>query len=134
MLTTIFTLWRAKSGHAFSPGERTLDTIAVGKINRARTEKGGNTCTCVEPGFINGTKHRGFCSVANAGGSPLPGGQGFPDLAGLPEQLFLAAPSLRPWVLLPGTMVNRTYGTHKNIYVYPCLLTTFGPIYYGPSK
>ena len=33
-------------------------------------------------------------------------------------------------ILLRGTRVNRTYGTRKNIYIYPCLPTIFGPIYY----
>ena len=27
---------------------------------------------------------------------------------------------------------NRTYGLHKNLYVYLFLLAIFGPIYYGP--
>ena len=31
-----------------------------------------------------------------------------------------------------GTMVNRTYGTHKKHYIYLFLPTIFGPIYYGP--
>ena len=31
-----------------------------------------------------------------------------------------------------GTMLNKTYGTHKNLYVSLFLLTIFGPIYYGP--
>ena len=35
-------------------------------------------------------------------------------------------------LLLPGTIVNRTYGTHKTLYTYLFLLTIFGPIYYGP--
>ena len=35
-------------------------------------------------------------------------------------------------LLLLGAMVNRTYGTHKNLYIYVLLLTVFGPIYYGP--
>ena len=34
---------------------------------------------------------------------------------------------------LRGTMVNRTYGTHKNLHIYLFLLTIFGPIYFGPS-
>ena len=34
-------------------------------------------------------------------------------------------------VLLRGTIVHRTYGIHKNPYIYPFLLTTFGPINYG---
>ena len=37
---------------------------------------------------------------------------------------------------LPGreswTTVNRTYGIHKNLYIYLFFLTIFGPIYYGP--
>ena len=35
-------------------------------------------------------------------------------------------------LLLRGTIVNRTYGTHKNLYNSLFLLTKFGPIYYGP--
>ena len=39
-----------------------------------------------------------------------------------------------PVELLPGTIVNRTYGSYKNIYNYLFLLTIFGPIYYGPPQ
>ena len=35
-------------------------------------------------------------------------------------------------ILLRGTIVNRTYGIHKNLYIYPFLLTIFGPINYVP--
>ena len=31
-----------------------------------------------------------------------------------------------------GTIVNRTYGTHKKQHIYLFLPTIFGPIYYGP--
>ena len=34
--------------------------------------------------------------------------------------------------LLRGAILNRTYGTHKNLYIYLLLLTILGPIYYGP--
>ena len=34
--------------------------------------------------------------------------------------------------LLRGTIVNRTYGKHKSLYVNLFLPTIFGPIYYGP--
>ena len=34
--------------------------------------------------------------------------------------------------LLRGTIINRTHGTHKNLYISICFLPTFGPIYYGP--
>ena len=34
--------------------------------------------------------------------------------------------------LLRGTIVNRTYGTHKIPYIYLFLLEKFGPIYNGP--
>ena len=34
--------------------------------------------------------------------------------------------------VLRGTIVSRTYGIHKNLYMYPFLLTIFGPINYGP--
>ena len=33
---------------------------------------------------------------------------------------------------LQGTIVNRTYGIHKNLYIYLFLRAIFGPIYYGP--
>ena len=29
-------------------------------------------------------------------------------------------------------IINRTYGIHKNSYIYLFLLITFSPIYYGP--
>ena len=35
-------------------------------------------------------------------------------------------------LLLRGTLVNRTYGVHKKLYIQPFLLTIFGPINYGP--
>ena len=31
-----------------------------------------------------------------------------------------------------GPILNRTYGTHKSLYISLVLLTIFGPIYYGP--
>ena len=33
---------------------------------------------------------------------------------------------------LRGTIVNRTYGIHKNLYISLYSLTMLGPIYYGP--
>ena len=36
--------------------------------------------------------------------------------------------------LLRGTIVNRTYGTHKDLYISPFLPSIFGPIYYGPPQ
>ena len=35
-------------------------------------------------------------------------------------------------VILRGTIVNRTYGIHKNLYVQAFLPTIFGPVNYGP--
>ena len=35
-------------------------------------------------------------------------------------------------LFLRGTIVIRTCGIHKNLYIYPLLLTIFGPINYGP--
>ena len=35
-------------------------------------------------------------------------------------------------VLLRRTILNGTYGTHKNLHFSLFLLTVFGPIYYGP--
>ena len=35
-------------------------------------------------------------------------------------------------ILLRGTIVNRTYGIHKTLYIYLFLLTIFGPVNYGP--
>ena len=46
-----------------------------------------------------------------------------------PRNSSTALPTLR----LRGTIVNRTYGTHKNLYIFLFLLKTFGAIYYGPS-
>ena len=34
--------------------------------------------------------------------------------------------------VLWGTVVNRTYGKNKNLYMYLFLLKIYGPIYYGP--
>ena len=36
------------------------------------------------------------------------------------------------FTLLRGTLVNRTYGEDKNLYIHLFLLTIFGPIYYRP--
>ena len=35
-------------------------------------------------------------------------------------------------LLLRGTLVNTTYGGHKNLYIHLFLPTIFGPIYYRP--
>ena len=35
-------------------------------------------------------------------------------------------------LILRGTIVNRTYRTHKNLYLQHFLLTIFGPVNYGP--
>ena len=35
-------------------------------------------------------------------------------------------------LLCQGTIVNRIYGTLKNLYIHLFLLTRFGPDYYGP--
>ena len=37
-----------------------------------------------------------------------------------------------PGIVLQGTIVNRTYGTLKNLCISVFLLSIFGPIYYGP--
>ena len=37
-----------------------------------------------------------------------------------------------PGILLRGTLVNRTYGGNKNLYIHLFLVTRFGPIYYRP--
>ena len=34
--------------------------------------------------------------------------------------------------ILRGTILNRTYGRHKNLHISLFLPTRFGPIYYGP--
>ena len=34
--------------------------------------------------------------------------------------------------ILRGTIVNGTYGIHKNLYISSFLLTLFGPLNYGP--
>ena len=35
-------------------------------------------------------------------------------------------------LILRGTIVNRTYDIHKNLYIGTFLITIFGPINYGP--
>ena len=34
--------------------------------------------------------------------------------------------------ILRGGIVNRTYGTHKNIHIFIFLLKKIDPLYYGP--
>ena len=36
------------------------------------------------------------------------------------------------WGVFRGIILNRTYGTYKNLYISLFLITTFGPTYYGP--
>ena len=46
---------------------------------------------------------------------------------------FRIAQSVPFWgQLLRGSIVNRTYGEHKNLYISLFLLAIFGPVYYGP--
>ena len=47
-----------------------------------------------------------------------------------PGTRYSSAGSL--YITLRRTVVNRTYGTHKNLCIYLFLLTKFGPINYGP--
>ena len=47
---------------------------------------------------------------------------------GYPIYLFMILLTL----LLRWTLVNRTYGGHKNLYIYLFLPTIFGSIYYRP--
>ena len=49
-----------------------------------------------------------------------------------PRLSALAECSYHTVELLRGTIVNRTYGIHKNLYIEAFLLTIFGPINYGP--
>ena len=44
----------------------------------------------------------------------------------------VAVVKVKQYVLLRETILNRTYGTHKNLYISIFLRTVFGPIYYGP--
>ena len=47
--------------------------------------------------------------------------------------VFVSIPNPNPKILyMRGTVVNRTYGADKNLDISLFLLTTFGPIYYGP--
>ena len=39
---------------------------------------------------------------------------------------------LSVFLVLRGTIVNRTYGTHKNLDIPLFLVTILRPIYYGP--
>ena len=49
------------------------------------------------------------------------------------EKLRQATNEYAPLVLvLRGGIVNRTYSTHKNLYIFLFLPTIFGPIYNGP--
>ena len=41
-------------------------------------------------------------------------------------------PAAYQFVLSRGAIINRTYGTHKKLYISLVLLTVFGPINYGP--
>ena len=49
-----------------------------------------------------------------------------------PSHLYFFALFFSLLLLLRGTIVNRTYGTHKNLYIHLFSPTIFGPIYYGP--
>ena len=40
--------------------------------------------------------------------------------------------SVHHHAFIRGTIVNRTYGTHKNLCTHLFLLTIFGPVYFGP--
>ena len=56
--------------------------------------------------------------------------------AAAPHTLLLRV-AVKTWpltavVVLRGTIVNRTYGKHKNLYIQPFLPTKFGPINHGP--
>ena len=35
---------------------------------------------------------------------------------------------------ITGSLINRTYGGHKNLYINIFLITIFGPTYYRPPK
>ena len=37
-------------------------------------------------------------------------------------------------LLFRGGVLNRTYGTHKNLYISLFILPLFGPLYYGPTQ
>ena len=42
---------------------------------------------------------------------------------GLNKKIYISV-----FLLLRGTLVNRSYGVHKNLYIKPFLLTIFGPV------
>ena len=52
----------------------------------------------------------------------------------LDEQMFPSGRVIesRTHMVIRGTLVNRTYGIYKNLYIYPFLLTVFGPVNYSP--
>ena len=56
----------------------------------------------------------------------------------VPSYYMLELPAWDPYnlcmILLRGTIVNRTYGTHKHLHIFLFLLTIFDPIYYGPPQ
>ena len=39
---------------------------------------------------------------------------------------------MTPALLLRGTILDKTYGTDKNLYILLFYYQKFGPIYYGP--
>ena len=59
-------------------------------------------------------------------------GRGIPGF--VRQQHCLLRSAWQPLLLLRGAIVNRTYGTHKNLYIYLFLLNIFGPIYYAPPR
>ena len=49
-----------------------------------------------------------------------------------PTDYIPRPPGRSRYLRLRGTILNRIYGAHKNLYISLFLLTVFGPIYYGP--
>ena len=45
---------------------------------------------------------------------------------------FFPSRKLSTLPIIPGTILNRTYGTQKNLYISLFLPTISGPIYYDP--
>ena len=84
-----------------------------------------------------------FYDLASQGLTPLVGGRGSMGLSSNSVQGSRAGSSAPPvrirglitsrnGTLLRGTIVYRTYATHKNQYTYLFLLTVLDPTYYGP--
>ena len=99
--------------------------------------------------FLQGQVHvpsgqldqRGMARLRADVGGPLPGRQSVADAVLAPpnhvqphqvHQHCRVPGHGKALRLMRGTIANRTYGMHNNLYIKPFLLTVFGPINYAP--